>query len=140
MRVIRWGVLGTGSISDEFVAGLKHAPSVELTAVASRDSARAEDFARRHGFSKGVSLEHLLRSSVDVVYVASPPQQHKAHALACLEAGKAVLLEKPFAMNAAEAREVVACARRLKLFCMEAMRSEERRVGKECRSRWSPYH
>jgi predicted dehydrogenase len=93
-----------------------------VTAITSRSHARGEAFARRHKFSHSESLEALAeRSDVDVVYVATPPQHRKAHALACLTRGKPVLLEKPFALNAAEASEIVACARERKLFCMEAM-------------------
>jgi predicted dehydrogenase len=121
VRTIRWGILGTGSISDDFCEGLKAAPGSALHAVASRDPERARGFARRHGFQHALSLGELLKTDVDVVYVATPPPQHRAHAVACLEAGKAVLVEKPFASDAAEAKEIAAAARRHGRFCMEAM-------------------
>jgi predicted dehydrogenase len=122
VKTIRWGILGAGSISEDFCAGLKLAPGCEVTAVASRSSARAEAFATRHGLSLSQSAETLAaRSDVDVIYVATPPKHHKEHALAALTRGKPVLLEKPFAMTGSEARDIIACAREHKLFCMEAM-------------------
>jgi predicted dehydrogenase len=121
VRAIRWGILGAGIISDDFVAGLKAAPGSEVVASWSRTPPRAAEFASRHGLRAAATLDELLRSDVEVVYVASPPQCHREHALACLAAGKAVLLEKPFAMNAGEAREIAAAARAAKRFCMEAM-------------------
>jgi predicted dehydrogenase len=122
VKTIRWGILGAGSISDDFCAGLKLAPGCEVTAVASRSSARAEAFATRHGLQPSQSIETLAaRPDVDVIYVATPPKHHKEHALAALTRGKPVLLEKPFAMTASEARDIVAFAREHKLFCMEAM-------------------
>ena len=121
MRPIRWGILGAGVISDDFVAGLKLAPGSELGVSWSRTPTTAKDFALRHGLTHVVSLSELVESDVDVVYVASPPGQHKDHAIACLQAGKAVLVEKPFALDAGQAREIVAAARAAKRFCMEAM-------------------
>jgi predicted dehydrogenase len=122
VKTIRWGILGAGSISEDFRAGLALAEGSQAVAVWSRSAARAEAFSKRLGIAVSASPEALAeRSDVDVVYVATPPQQHKAHAIACLSRGKPVLLEKPFAMTAAEAREIVACARERKLFCMEAM-------------------
>ncbi|MBK7863669.1 MAG: Gfo/Idh/MocA family oxidoreductase [Archangiaceae bacterium] len=121
MRAIRWGILGVGVISDDFVAGLKLAPGTELMACWSRSPERAAAFAERHRAVSCSSLDALLASQVDVIYVATPPGQHKEHALACLNAGKAVLLEKPFACSAAEAREIAAAARKANRFCMEAM-------------------
>jgi len=121
MRAIRWGILGAGSVSDDFVAGLKLAPGSEVAAGWSRTQSSAAGFAARHGFRPAASLDALLGSDVDVVYVASPPGLHRDHALQCLAARKAVLIEKPFAMNAAEAREIADAARRANLFCMEAM-------------------
>jgi predicted dehydrogenase len=122
VKTIRWGILGAGSISEDFCAGLKLARGCEAVAVASRSSTRAEAFARKHKVEAAPGIEALAeRADLDVVYIATPPAQHKAHALACLTRGKSVLLEKPFAVTAAEAKEIVACARERKLFCMEAM-------------------
>ena len=63
----------------------------------------------------------MVKPGLDVVYVATPHIRHRDDCLACLAAGRAVLVEKPFTLNAAEARTVIEQARRSRLFCMEAM-------------------
>ena len=120
---IRWGILGPGSIANQFAKGLQAAPDGQLVAVGSRDLQRAEAFAEqydapnRHG-----SYEELVADpEVDAIYVATPHPFHKENSILCLEAGKAVLCEKPFTVNAAEAAEIVAVARAKKVFLMEAM-------------------
>jgi predicted dehydrogenase len=122
-RTIRWGILGTGTVAGDFAVGLGFLPDARLAAVGSQDPARARSFAAHFGVPRAHgSYEALVHDpDVDVVYVASPNPFHKAHALLALEAGKPVLVEKPFALDAAEAQEVVALARRKRLFCMEAM-------------------
>ena len=120
---IRWGLIGTGWIADSFAADLAFTESGRVVAVGSRRIETANRFAdrfeipNRHG-----SYEALVADSeVDVVYVATPHPMHHPNALLALGAGKPVLVEKSFTMNAAEARELVAAARARKLFCMEAM-------------------
>ncbi len=120
---IRWGILGPGSIANQFAKGLQAAPDGQLVAVGSRDLRRAEAFAEqydapnRHG-----SYEELVADpEVDAIYVATPHPFHKENSILCLEAGKAVLCEKPFTVNAAEAAEIVAVARANNVFLMEAM-------------------
>lgn len=122
MRRIRWGILGTGSVSADFCEGLKHAPGSDLVAVASRSRINADRFKSTFGVERACEIDELFKAQdLDIVYVASPHLQHKEHALACLNNGKAVLVEKPFATTAADAREMVAVARAKNLFCMEAM-------------------
>jgi predicted dehydrogenase len=122
-HAVRWGILGTGRAASDFASGLRFVEGAELAAVASRDRGNAERFAR--GLSIGRvcdGYEELVADpSIDVVYVATPNSLHKAHSILALEAGKAVLCEKPFATTGAEASEVIALARRSRLFCMEAM-------------------
>ncbi|MFA6133546.1 MAG: Gfo/Idh/MocA family oxidoreductase [Phycisphaerae bacterium] len=120
---IRWGILGTGSIAGKFAEGLSLAQGAELLAVGSRTQATADAFADRFGIPRRHATYEALAADnqVDIVYVSTPHPFHKANTLLCLEAGKAVLCEKPFAMSAAQAREMVALARRKKLFLMEAM-------------------
>lgn len=123
MKQYGWGILGPGAIATRFVNDLCHCPQARLAAVASRDSAKAAAFAEQYGFacSHG-SYEALLRDpTVDIVYIAVPHPMHHDLAIAAMEAGKAVLCEKPVAVNAAQAREMVACAARNKVFFMEAM-------------------
>ncbi len=123
MKQYGWGILGPGAIATRFVNDLRHCPQARLAAVASRDADKAAHFAARHGFagSHG-SYEALLADpAVDVVYIAVPHPMHHRLAMAAMEAGKAVLCEKPVALNATQAREMVACAARNKVFFMEAM-------------------
>src|SRR5690242_8331636 len=120
---IRWGILGTGAIAKQFAKGLAVLKDAELTAVGSRSSASADAFGnefnvkRRHASYAALAAD----PNVDVIYVATPHPMHCANTLLCLEAGKHVLCEKPFTVNAFEAREIVAKARSKKLFLMEAM-------------------
>jgi predicted dehydrogenase len=106
-----------------FAEGLASAEGAVLAGVASRSEARAAAFAEQHRVSRAhPSYEALAADpSIDVVYVATPNAQHAEHAEMALEAGRAVLCEKPFTLDAREARRVVDTARRRKVFCMEAM-------------------
>jgi predicted dehydrogenase len=120
---IRWGILGTGTIARKFATGLTFLPEAELAAIGSRSQATADRFGdefnapRRHA-----SYEALANDpEVDVVYVATPHTFHKANGILCLNAGKPVLCEKPFTLNAREAAEMIALARSKRLFLMEAM-------------------
>ncbi len=122
-RLIRWGILGTGAIAAKFTADMAHAPSSRLVAIASRDVRRAEDFIRH---MPNVRIHHSYEAlvdddEIDAVYIATPNALHKDHSLLAIQAGKAVLCEKPFALSAAEAKEVVDAARQANVFCMEAM-------------------
>ncbi len=120
---IRWGILGTGWIANEFAQGLMHLPDAELVAVGSRTLESAERFAERYGVPRRhAGYESLARDThVDVIYVATPNPMHRQHTMLCLEAGKPVLCEKPFALNAREAEDMIQVAREKKLFLMEAM-------------------
>lgn len=119
---VRWGI-GTGRIAGLFAQGLAVVPEAQLVAVGSRTQEAAEafgerfDVARRHGSYAALAAD----PEVDVIYVATPHPLHHDNTLLCLRAGKAVLCEKPFALNATEAREMVAAARARGLFLMEAM-------------------
>jgi predicted dehydrogenase len=110
-------------VAAELATALRRVPDAELAAVASRDPARAAAFARAWGAARAHDDYDALvaDAGVDVVYVATPPSRHRDHCLLALEAGRAVLCEKPFATCAREAREVAAVARAKGLFCMEGM-------------------
>ena len=118
-----WGILGTGAMSAAFVRGLQSLPDAPALAVGSRDLASAQRFATRLGVprSYGSYDELLADPGVDVVYVATVNSTHHDLCLRSLRAGKPVLCEKPFTLDANQAREVVAQARSMGLFCMEAM-------------------
>jgi len=120
---VRWGILGTGAIARQFVQGLNSVPEAEVLAVGSRSSASAQEFADRRSVPRRHASYDDLASDpdVDVVYIATPHPFHAENATLCLEAGKAVLCEKPFCVNAAEAERVVELAREKRLFIMEGM-------------------
>jgi predicted dehydrogenase len=120
---VRWGILGTGGIANTFATDLKLTDSGEVVAVGSRSQASADRFADEFGIpGRHASYESLVADpDVDVVYIATPHPLHHDNAVLALRAGKPVLVEKPFMMNAAEARDVVAVARETGLFAMEAM-------------------
>lgn len=120
---IRWGILGTGKIAHAFASALRLLPDAQLVAVGSRSADSAGSFADLYDVPhRHDTYESLARDpEVDVVYIASPHSHHAQHATLCLEAGKAVLCEKAFTLNAREAQAVIDLARAKKLFLMEAM-------------------
>lgn len=120
---INWGILGAGTIASKFTQGLSILDDAKLTAVGSRSYERAKEFADQFGIPKayGNYNDLVADPDVDVIYIASPVSEHYKHILLCLEHGKAVLCEKSFTVNAAQARHVVQIARQKKLFLMEAM-------------------
>ncbi|MDP9681435.1 Gfo/Idh/MocA family protein [Streptomyces griseoviridis] len=120
---VRWGVLATGGMAARFTADLVDLPDAEVVAVASRSEASAKAFAERFGIARAYGGWDALAhdEDVDVVYVATPHSAHRAAAGLCLEAGRNVLCEKPFTLNAREAAELVALARERGSFLMEAM-------------------
>ena len=119
----RWGISSPGAIAVEFAASIRSSPSAEVVAVASRDLGRATTFAEANGIGTAYgSLEELATSpQVDGVYVCSPVHAHAAAVDVIAAAGKAILIEKPFATSAAEAEAMFAIAKRHKIFLMEAM-------------------
>ncbi|MCX3059640.1 Gfo/Idh/MocA family protein [Streptomyces beihaiensis] len=120
---VRWGILSTGGIAARFTADLLDLPDAEVVAVASRSEESAARFADRFGIGRAYGGWDALAADgdVDVVYVAAPHAAHRAAAGLCLEAGRAVLCEKAFTLNAPEAEELVALARAKDVFLMEAM-------------------
>jgi predicted dehydrogenase len=123
VKKVRWGILGTGAIARQFVQGLRSLSEAEVLAVGSRSRASAQDFADKRNIPRRHASYDDLASDpdVDVVYIATPHPLHAENATLCLEAGKAVLCEKPFSVNAAEAERVVELAREKRLFIMEGM-------------------
>ena len=124
MTAFGWAILGTGAVSSHFVSGLRNSAfDARAVTVVSRTRANAERFAGSFGVPHvSESYEAACASpGVDAVYVATPPSAHEAHALAAISAGKPVLLEKPFAMDAASANRIAGAARSAGVFCMEAM-------------------
>ncbi|MDT0442843.1 Gfo/Idh/MocA family protein [Streptomyces johnsoniae] len=122
-RPVRWGILATGGIAAKLAGDLAEVPGASVVAVASRAPGPAAEFARRFGIPRayGSWAELAADPEVDVVYVATPHSAHYAAARLCLEAGKAVLCEKPFTLSGAEAKALVDLARERGVFLMEAM-------------------
>ena len=120
---IRWGILGTGRIARQFALGLRELLDAKLVSVGSRTAAAAvavgAEFQVPLCHASYAALAH--DPDVDVIYVATPHACHRDNSLLALAAGKAVLCEKPFTINAREAAEVISFARAKKLFLMEAM-------------------
>ena len=118
-----WGILGPGKIAGAFAHGLNEAAGASIAAVGSRDAGRAEAFASEYGVTRAYgSYEELAADpEVEAVYVASPHSEHEAHTLLCLEAGKHVLCEKAFALNAAQSERMIACAAERGLVLREAL-------------------
>jgi predicted dehydrogenase len=120
---IKWGILGTGLIAQVFTEDLLRLPGHKVLAVGSRTLGTAEAFAARNGIPRasGSYAELAADDEIDVVYIATPHTGHYPGATLCLEAGRAVLVEKPFTVTAAESEQLVALARKRGLFAMEAM-------------------
>lgn len=122
-KKFNWGVIGPGRIARKFVEGLQALPEAGLHSVASRSAERAAAFARDFGFERsfGSYAEMLADPALDVVYVATTNNLHFEHTMLCLNAGKAVLCEKPFASDRFQVSRMIACAREKRLFLMEAI-------------------
>ena len=123
MNKVRFGVVGTNNITDWVIAGGRQDERFELTAVCSRTAERAEEFAAKHGIPHTfTSLEEMAGSNmVDAIYIATPNCCHAEQAILCMNHGKHVLCEKPFASNAKEVRSMIEAAQRNNVTLMEAM-------------------
>jgi len=119
-----WAILGTGAVANRFAKALANiTDQAELVAVGSRTQASAEKFAEVYGIPAAHGSYQALADdpNVDIVYIGTPHPFHHRDAKMCLEAGKHVLCEKAFTMNAEEAEDLIKTAREKKLFLMEAM-------------------
>ncbi len=123
MTELRLGIIGAGEIAHYTAAEVEHASGVRLHAVADINSDRAQELANRfglaHSYTSGQSL--LGQSDVDAVYIAVPNALHAPMAIQALNAGKHVLLEKPFALNATEAQAVISTANETQRLLMLGM-------------------
>ena len=120
---VRWGIVATGNISRAFTRDVAVLAGARVTAVASRSLENAEKFGAEFGIPSryGEYAALVADPDVDVVYIGTPHPQHYAIARAALQAGKAVLCEKPVTMNARQARDLVTVARSAGVFFAEAM-------------------
>ena len=124
MKKVRWGILGTGKIAAKFADEIGTLDECEIVAVA---SSSGKDKAEKFGLEYNIphcfgSYQEMLQSDkLDVIYVATPHAFHHECVIECLQHGKAVLCEKPFAMNQQQVSEMVELANKSNLFLMEAM-------------------
>lgn len=123
MEAVRWGIIGCGGIAGMFATSLQALDVGILLAGASRTPGRAAAFAEKHGVDRAYTDYETLVADpdIDAVYIATTHNFHYENAKLCLESGKHVLCEKPFTVNAAQARELMELAREKKLFMMEAV-------------------
>jgi predicted dehydrogenase len=120
---LRWGILGSGWIAERFIESVRAHTKQDIVAVGSRRKDRAEEFASRMALKRAYGDYHELVAAddLDVIYVATPHNMHHEGVTLALSAGKHVLVEKPIALNRAQASEMVELARRKRLFFAEAL-------------------
>ena len=122
MSNFSWGILGPGGIAQAFAKDLTFIEGHTIGAVGSRSLANAQHFANTFGGTAYGSYEELVAdSSIDAIYVATPHPAHLDNVILALNAGKPVLCEKPFAVNAQQAQAMVDAAAKNKVALMEAM-------------------
>jgi predicted dehydrogenase len=122
-KIINLAIIGLGKIAHKFASDVPLVNGVRLYAVASRSQEKAKEFALKHKAKKYFdSYESLvLDAKVDLVYIATPNNFHFEHTMMCLNAGKAVICEKPFALNNKQVSLMIAKAKQQQLFLMEAL-------------------
>jgi predicted dehydrogenase len=120
---LRWGILGSGWIAERFIESVRAHTKQDVVAIGSRHRDRAEEFASRMALRQayGDYKEFVAADDLDVIYVATPHNLHHEGVMLALNAGKHVLVEKPIALNRAQAFEIVELARRKRLFFAEAL-------------------
>jgi predicted dehydrogenase len=120
---VRWAIAGAGRICETFVPDLQAVDPDSVVAIWGRRPQAVAEFAGRHGIPHHTHLldEVLAREDIDAVYVATPVASHASIAIAALEAGKHVLVEKPMAFSAPEAATIFDAAQANDRFAMEAM-------------------
>jgi scyllo-inositol 2-dehydrogenase (NADP+) len=122
-KPINWGIVGTGWAAEKMVEGLSVLPEARVHAIASRTVERAAEFAARHRIENAYgSYEDLARDpDIDVIYIATPHSLHCENTIMCLDNHKAVLCEKPLAINEKEVVRMIARAKEKNAFLMEAL-------------------
>ncbi|KHD35106.1 oxidoreductase [Clostridium acetobutylicum] len=125
-ETIRFGIVGTSSITEKFLDGANHVKDFSLAAVYSREESKARDFAKKYGAENiFTDLEKMAKSDlIDAVYIASPNAMHAKQAEVFLKNKKHVLCEKAFASNVKEVNEMISVSKENKMVLMEAMKTE----------------
>jgi len=121
-RKIKWGIVGLGNIADQFAADLLLVENAVLTAVASRDISKAEQFAEKFGALRMYNSYDLIfqDKEVDIIYIATPHNSHVALSIKALENGKHVLCEKPMSLSYNDAERMIEASKKNNRFFMEA--------------------
>jgi len=119
---LHWGVIGTGGIACDFVEALRASTRCQVVNAVGSSLEKGRAFAARWGLpaSSGTLDEMLADRRVEAVYVATPHPSHEVQAMACIEAGKHVLCEKPMTVDAAGTERLIQAARGRGVFLMEA--------------------
>lgn len=110
---VKWGLIGASTIARQFVINaIRAQPNSEIATVMSSSPERATSYAKENGIPLAVStLDELIGSDIDTVYISTTNELHLEQALAAIRAGKHVLCEKPLALTSADARKMVAAAK-----------------------------
>ena len=122
-QTFNWGIIGLGKIAHKFTTDLQDVPGACLYAVASRTQSKADAFAEKHKAQNAYGTYEALAKdpAVDVIYIATPHVFHAEYTRLCLNYGKAVLCEKPIAMNAEQLKQMIHLARQKSVFLMEGL-------------------
>ncbi len=122
-RSYRWGILAPGNIAHKFAAGLQFVPGAKLHAIGSRDGVKARKFADQYQVPVSYGSYEALATDpeVDIIYIATPHVFHMENTLLCLKHGKAVLCEKPLAINSFQVETMIQSAKENNSFLMEAL-------------------
>lgn len=122
-KTINWGIIGLGKIAHKFAEDLLQVPNANLYAVASRSHIKSKEFAEKFNAAIAYdSYEELVENSkIDAIYIATPHSFHCEHTIICLKSGKAVLCEKPLALNSKEVEQMISTASKNSTLLMEAL-------------------
>jgi predicted dehydrogenase len=120
--MIKWGIIGCGRIAHRFVQGLKAVPDTELVSLWSRRAESVNEFADLYGGHPCHTVEELFASDIDAVYIATLPDSHEHYSILAFNAGKAVLCEKPAAVNLPSLDRILAAAKSTGMLFMEGMK------------------
>ena len=121
-NLFRWGIIGCGRISHRFMQGFKTLPGCKLVSVWSRRAETVNSFVEIYGGRACRTVEELLASEIDAVYIATLPDSHAIYSIAALNAGKHVLCEKPAAVNVHQLDRILEVAKTTGLLFMEGMK------------------
>ena len=113
---INWGIIGAGYIAGQFVKDYAHVKDGQIKAIASRSGEKAESFAGEYGIEKAYEgYDNLLKDEdIHAVYIATPHNLHYENTLSAIKNKKAVLCEKPAAINARQLKEMIELAKKRK--------------------------